>query len=272
MRTSCCVRLLLGVSLFALSAVAAAQNAVTTRAAELYAGPDDSYPIVAQLDVDAPVQVTGCLGDWSWCDVTIADNRGWVYAPDLIYDYEGGYVPLYAYAPSLSIPVVQFTIGEYWDQYYYRRPWYAQRDEWLHREPPHHRRPPGPPPSAGPPPRSAREDRRSHETQPERPLRLGSAEPPHKDVERSPRDVEPPHRDVERQERAGPPPHEEHPPGRGEPQRREEHALPQRADGARHEAEGTRHEPGARPEPEEARHEETRRGEKSDDRPTDAPR
>src|SRR5262245_37046360 len=148
-------RLIFAAYLFALSAVATAQNAVTTDPADVYAGPDDSYPVVAQLDVDTPVEVMGCLDDWSWCDVTFADNRGWVYAPDIIYDYQGGYVPLYTYASSLGIPVVEFTIGSYWGRYYHNRPWYSHREEWLHREPPHHHRPAGPPPSVGPPPRSA---------------------------------------------------------------------------------------------------------------------
>jgi uncharacterized protein YraI len=238
MRTSSCLRVLLSVCLLALCTAAHAQNAVTTRPVDVYAGPDDSYPTVARLDADAPVQVMGCLDDWSWCDVTFEDNRGWLYAPDITYDYQGGYVPLYTYAPSLGIPVVQFTIGDYWERYYHGRPWYAQQDEWAQRGPPYHHRPQGLPPNAGPPPRSVREERPSHEAQPERSLRLGSAEPPHR----------------EPVEHAGPPSHEEHPPpAHGEAPRREEHALaPQRAEGARHE--------------------ETRHGEKPGDRPGDNPR
>jgi uncharacterized protein YraI len=188
MRASGCMRLLFGLFALAISTVAAAQNAATNHRSDVYAGPNDSYPVVAELDANAPVQVMGCLDDWSWCDVSFADNRGWLYAPDLTYDYEGDYVPLYTYAPSLGIPVVQFTIGEYWDRYYHGRPWYAQREQWITRAPPHHRRPSGPPPSAGPPPQSARLDNPSHrpgppphETQPEHLLRLGGAEPRHSD-------------------------------------------------------------------------------------------
>jgi uncharacterized protein YraI len=282
MRTQGCLRLLLGVQLLALCAAAVAQNAVTTEPVSVYAGPDDSYPMVAQLDADSPVQVMGCLDDWSWCDVAFADNRGWVYAPNVTYQYDGGYVPLYTYAPSLGIPVVQFTIGDYWGQHYHGRPWYAQRDEWLHREPPHHHRPPGPPPSAGPPPRSARVERSPHETQPERPLRLGSSETPRREAERhdgagnarppEPRDVRPPEpRDARAPEshdarapetrnarapepRTASPPHEERPSpqARGEPSRHEERAPPP------HQAEGARP-----PEP--------RRTEKPADRPGERP-
>jgi uncharacterized protein YraI len=276
MRTPICVRLF-GVYLLALSAAAAAQNAVTTHPADVYAGPDDSYPMVGQLDADAPVQVMGCLDDWSWCDVAFGDNRGWLYAPDLVYDYEGGYVPFYTYAPSLGVPVVQFTIGNYWDRYYHGRPWYGQRDEWEHREL-RHRRPEGPPPSAGPPPRSARVERPSHGAQPEPPLRLGSAERPRREAEqhdgardngqgrpevrppepRAPEHVVPPDPSRENQnrsnraERVGPPPHEEHPQGAAEPPRHEERAPPQRRQ-------------------EGARHEETRPAEKPGERPNDSP-
>jgi uncharacterized protein YraI len=291
MRTSSCLRLLLGVCLLAVSAAAAAQNAYTTHPVSVLAGPDDSYPMVAQLDADAAFQVMGCLDDWSWCDVAFGDNRGWLYAPDIVYDYEGGYVPFYTYAPSLGVPVVQFTLGDYWDRYYHGRPWYGQREEWADRGPPHHRRPPGPPPSAGPPPRSARMDRPPGEGQPQPPLRLGSADRPRQDAERhdgagsngaarapeprdarspeprearppEPRDVRPPDardsrppeaRDVRPPEPRDvkPPPREERPPGNAEP-RAASPPQPQRA-------------------PEAARHDEPRRAEKPADRPNDAP-
>ena len=197
MRTSSSLRFSFGLYLLALFAAASAQNAVTTRPASVYAGPDDSYPMVAELDADAPVQVMGCLDDWSWCDVAFADNRGWVYAPDIIYDYEGDYVPFYTYAPSFGVPIVQFVIGDYWGRYYHGRPWYAQRDEWEHRSLPQHRRPAGPPPSAGPPPRSARVERPSHESLSDRSVRLGSSERPSRDADRRDgvrdnRDVRPP--------------------------------------------------------------------------------
>jgi uncharacterized protein YraI len=286
MRTSSGLRLGVAAYLFALSAVAASQNAVVTDSADVYAGPDDSYPVVAQLDVDTPIQVMGCLDDWSWCDVSFADNRGWLYAPDITFDYEGGYVPFYTYAPSFGIPVVEFSIGPYWDRYYHDRPWFARRDEWMHREPPHHRLPPGPPPSVGPPPRSARLDNPPHEVrpphgvapphEPERSLRLGSAEPP-------PREGAPPHDHratspdhVEPQQPAEPPRATE----RAEPPRSAEHAEPPHpAEPARHEEQSNRQaEPPHRDEravaperPAGPRHDEKPRQEKPGDHPEERP-
>ena len=141
------LRLGVGALLFTLSCAALAENAITTEPASVRAGPDDSYPEVAQLDADAPIQVMGCLDDWSWCDVTFDGNRGWVYSPAITYQYEGGYVPFYSYAPGLGVPIVSFTVDAYWGSYYHDRPWYRDREQWVHR-PIHHQRPPGPPPSS----------------------------------------------------------------------------------------------------------------------------
>jgi uncharacterized protein YraI len=252
-------RLLFGLCLVALSAVAASQNAYTTQSTDVYAGPDDSYPPVDELAADAPVQVMGCLDDWSWCDVAYGDDRGWVYAPDVIYQYQDGYVPLYTYAPSLGIPIVVFSLGDYWGHYYRGRPWYGHRDEWEHREHSHHR-PPGPPPSTSAPPLAARVER-PHGGRPgqehERPFRLGEANPnqgsnrpppdrarPQPPEERAPgradnqpreenraREATPPHETTPPHQqpqsgRAEPPSHEQHPPARPEASREEHPAKP----------------------------------------------
>jgi uncharacterized protein YraI len=142
---------LLGFLLAGVAGVALAQNAVTARPVNVHAGPDQSYPLVAHLDPGAPVLVNGCLDDWSWCDVSFGDDHGWVYAPTISYDYRGGYVPLYDYAPTLGIPVVVFSVGPYWDHYYRARPWYSQRATWVDGSPPPHMRPAAPP-HQGPPP------------------------------------------------------------------------------------------------------------------------
>jgi len=285
MRASGSVQLLLGACLVALSGTAISQDAFTVQAADVYAGPDDSYPLVAQLDPDSPLQVMGCLDDWSWCDVAFGDDHGWVYAPDVIYEYQGGFVPLYTYAPSLGIPVVQFTVVNYWDRYYRERPWYGHREEWTHRGLSHHHMPPGPRPSAGPPPLSARVERPSHESRSfreggrEHPLRLGSAgsaEPFRPRTERPP-EGQPPEeqRPADRRpERAEPPParteqppHEE--PRREEPRREEprrEPAMPPHAEPTPHVGP-----PGESP-PRHERHEGRSNEEQPRDRPRDEPR
>src|SRR5881396_590552 len=99
---------LLGAFLFAAALAANAQEAFTTRTVNVRAGPDTSYPTVAVLGPGAPVQVMGCLDDWSWCDVAFADNRGWVYSPYLSYVYQGYRVPFYSYARASAFRSSRF--------------------------------------------------------------------------------------------------------------------------------------------------------------------
>lgn len=141
----------LGALLLSAIGLASAQDAYTSRPMNLRAGPNRDYPLVAQLDEGAPLEVHGCLSDWSWCDVSFEDTRGWIYAGGVSFVYQGERVPLYSYGPSLGLPIITFSLMPYWQQYYRGRPWYAQRDDWSHRQMPPHMRPRGRP-HAGPPP------------------------------------------------------------------------------------------------------------------------
>src|SRR5512146_3546671 len=94
------------VLLLAASGIASAQNACTSRPMNVCAGPDRQYPLVAQLGRGAPLDVHGCLSDWSWCDVSFDDSRGWIYAGGLSFVYQGERVPLYSYAPRLGLPII----------------------------------------------------------------------------------------------------------------------------------------------------------------------
>jgi uncharacterized protein YraI len=117
---------------------AEAQTAYTNRSTNLRAGPSQSYEIVARLAPGTPVAVAGCLNDWSWCDVTLEEDRGWVYAANLDYPYEDGRVPIITGGVYLGLPIVTFSIGPYWDSYYRARPWYGRRHYWeLHPPLPH---------------------------------------------------------------------------------------------------------------------------------------
>ena len=132
----------------ALPVAAAAQEAYTTRTANVRAGPDASYPVVAQLAPGYPVQVMGCLDDYRWCDVVFADNRGWLYAGNLSYPWQSSRVPILTYGPTLGLPIITFSLGNYWDRYYRGRPWYGNRNYWASRPVPH--RQAGPPARAYP--------------------------------------------------------------------------------------------------------------------------
>jgi uncharacterized protein YraI len=161
--------------LVAIPFATSAQEAFTSRSVNVRAGPDTSYPAVATLGGGAPVEVMGCLDDWSWCDVVFGYNRGWVYAPYLTYVYQGARVPFYTYAPSFGIPIVAFSLGSYWDRYYRGRSWYGRRDYWERREP-RHIRPPGPPPRATAPTFRERSDYQGRRTPSGPPAYTGNRE------------------------------------------------------------------------------------------------
>ena len=201
-----------------------AQNAYATRPLHVRAGPDRSYPTVADVAAGAPVEVQGCLDDWSWCDVAFDDTHGWAYATGIAYVYEGERVPLYTYAPSLGIPVVTFSLGEYWDRYYRGRPFYRERDEWAHRHMPPHMHPAAPP-HREPPPHAHGARAEPHAGPAPRTEEHGPARE-HAPAQHAPAEHAP-------AERAGRPPSEA------------EHARPERAEGRPEE----RH-------PEEGRHDE----------------
>ena len=134
--------LMLAAFVCSLPAAALAQEAYTNRTANVRAGPDRSYPVVAQLPPGAGLQVMGCIDDYSWCDVVFGDNRGWVYAGSLVYPYQSGRVPILGYGAVIGLPIITFSIGSYWDRYYRGRPWYRNRSYWVNRPPPRHYRPP----------------------------------------------------------------------------------------------------------------------------------
>ena len=152
----------------ALPLAALAQQAFTRAGVALMAGPGNSYPQVAYLHEGQPVDVIGCTQGYGWCDVVLPDGmRGWIYAAILQYPYQGAPVPLHNYGAVIGVPIVTFTIGNYWGRYYRDRPWYPEPRWWGGRPPP----PPGagwrpPPPSRpdwrprpGPPPPNFRPPR-----------------------------------------------------------------------------------------------------------------
>ena len=106
--------------LLALPLPAHAQLDVTRRATEMRAGPDAAFPTVMRLPATSNVHVLGCTVERRWCDTRSGRTRGWIRQDDL--------------TPSPRVrdaPTVTFSVAEYWDAYYTRRPWYAQREQWL---------------------------------------------------------------------------------------------------------------------------------------------
>jgi uncharacterized protein YraI len=126
---------------FVLPTVLLAETAFTTRTVNMRAGPSKEYPLVMQLPGGTPVDVGGCVDDWTWCDVFVGPDRGWVYAGNLEYPYQDHRVTIMTYGPRIGLPIVPFVPGIYWDTYYRGRPWYGRRHYWVERAPSLHHGP-----------------------------------------------------------------------------------------------------------------------------------
>jgi uncharacterized protein YraI len=145
----------------ALPAAAFAEEAYTTTAVNLRAGPDADYPLVRWVPEGTAVDVHGCLADYRWCDVEVYGDRGWMSASYLVYPYQSSNVPIVTYGPVIGLPLIGFSFESYWDNHYHSRPWYGDRHRWAHRyrpeysapryrPPPQHRPPQYYPPAARP--------------------------------------------------------------------------------------------------------------------------
>ena len=151
MRVACVAAIGTAALSVASGAASAQSQAYTNQPVYLYAGPAQDYPVVAQLPSGQPVAVYGCVSGYTWCDVAIAQARGWVYGGYLTYPYQGSDVPIMDYGTVIGLPLITFSIGSYWDHYYRGRPWYGDRGRWANHPPPPHR-PPPPPGGNRPPP------------------------------------------------------------------------------------------------------------------------
>ncbi|WBV43852.1 SH3 domain-containing protein [Pseudoroseomonas cervicalis] len=158
-----------------LAGPAGAAPALVTTSLNMRAGPGTEYPVVAVLAPGTEVDVQGCLEGYGWCDVVIEQQRGWLSGaylqapaqavpqgaiPQGAPAPQGGGLPLAGVAAAIGLPIIAFTLGNYWDSHYRDRPWYRDRDRWSRgwggRPPAYSYAPPrfAPPPGhwRGPPP------------------------------------------------------------------------------------------------------------------------
>jgi uncharacterized protein YraI len=175
--------------LFALSAPAFSSNAYIGINLILRAGPDTGYPRVMTLPAGTYVEVHGCLSDYTWCDVGINGQRGWVAATYLQYYYGGSWVYLPTYGPRIGVPVVTFVLGIYWSNHYRHTRWYHNRAHWE-RSPPRNLPPPRRPPSfhprIPPPARPMQRNSRPVQRDNRRPAMMRPAAPIHRPAPTSP--------------------------------------------------------------------------------------
>ena len=123
---------LLAVAVWPLAAQA--QDSRTTEWVNMRAGPAADFPLVARFGPNTPLEVQGCTPAYDWCDV-IAPGiaRGWVYAAYIAYPYENAEVPVFGYGSYIGLPIIGYSVDNYWGQYYRQRPWYGDRSRFEHR-------------------------------------------------------------------------------------------------------------------------------------------
>ncbi len=118
-----------------ISGVLAAQAAAAAREPNGYpiadvnlrAGPGTKYPVLVTVPTDAPITILGCLEDYTWCDTTFEESRGWMRSIYLAGYYDDEYYLLSDYAPELGYQTVTFDRVAYWDSYYRDKPFYKDR-------------------------------------------------------------------------------------------------------------------------------------------------
>jgi len=128
-----------------LSTAAFAANGWVVENANLRAGPDRGYPRIMRLHAGTAVSIQGCVDGFTWCDVIVYGDRGWIAARFLQFDYDNRRVYIPEYGARIGIPIISFVLGSYWDNYYRTRPWYRDRDRWGRPDWNHHRPSPRPP-------------------------------------------------------------------------------------------------------------------------------
>jgi uncharacterized protein YraI len=116
-----------------LSAAAFAQQAYTARGANVRAGPAADFPLIATLAPGTPVNIDGCVSDYVWCDVEFSGGRGWVNTASLQSYYQNRVVPLYGYGAAIGLPIITFSLTDYWGSHYRGRPFYRDFGRWEHR-------------------------------------------------------------------------------------------------------------------------------------------
>ncbi|MBY5836058.1 SH3 domain-containing protein [Rhizobium leguminosarum] len=112
-------------------AIAQAAEGYSTANVNMRAGPSTRYPAVAVIAAGSSVEIRGCLSDVNWCDVEFYGGRGWVSGQyvQALYQQRRIYVGPQYYRP-LGIPVIRFSVDNYWDRYYRNRDFYRDRDRW----------------------------------------------------------------------------------------------------------------------------------------------
>ncbi|GAG06032.1 unnamed protein product, partial [marine sediment metagenome] len=98
-------KLVLSVLLLCTSLSVFAADAYVNADVNLRSGPGTEYPAVTVVPRWTGLQVQGCVEGYSWCDVLVGADRGWIYAQYLQFVQNNNEtVYLDGNGPQLGIP------------------------------------------------------------------------------------------------------------------------------------------------------------------------
>jgi uncharacterized protein YraI len=85
---------------------ASALTAYGTAHLNVRSGPGFQYPVVGQMEYNAPVQLSGCLADYTWCNISVGLLIGWASGEYLVLHESGQSETIGVNGAKMAIPVV----------------------------------------------------------------------------------------------------------------------------------------------------------------------
>lgn len=89
-----------------LASPASAITAYTTAHLNIRTGPSEAYPVVGVMDNNTRVEVTGCLANFTWCHIQIANLNGWASGEYLVENADNKIETIGINGSKLGIPIV----------------------------------------------------------------------------------------------------------------------------------------------------------------------
>ncbi|WP_075292743.1 DUF1236 domain-containing protein [Pararhizobium arenae] len=101
---------ILAATVLSASAGLASAEMLATTATDItvHAGPGSQYPAIGVATRGSSGALDGCIAGENWCRIDVNGMRGWVYAEQLMMDYNGAQVVVEQHRTDLAVPVVSY--------------------------------------------------------------------------------------------------------------------------------------------------------------------
>jgi uncharacterized protein YraI len=125
---------LLAAGILVPGAAYAATSAIATTDLNMRTGPSTGYEVVDVIPDGGHVTVYGCVGGYSWCDVSWNGYRGWASGNYLAYLGERYYRdPIPNIGVAIGVPIIAYHHDDYFDRWYRHRRHEIRHDRREHR-------------------------------------------------------------------------------------------------------------------------------------------